>query len=286
LFLPLLAILEPGDEVICPDPGFPTYEAAIRVAGAKPVPVPLSEVLDFDLDLEAFDDRLGPRTKLIMLNTPGNPTGGILSQRTLEHVAAASERHDCWVLSDEIYARLVYDGSAPSITALPGMMERTILVDGFSKTYAMTGWRLGFGIMPESLAEKLDPLFVHSVGCTAAFTQLAGLAAVTGPQDQVDAVRAEFRRRRDVLVTGLNNIPGIHCPMPRGAFYAFPNVEGFGKPVEELADYLLQEAGVALLPGTDFGANGKGHLRLSYANSVANIEKALARMAQALKKLG
>jgi aspartate aminotransferase len=285
LFLPLLALIEPGDEVVYPDPGFPTYEAAIGVTGATPVPVPLDEARGFDLDLGAFDAVLSARTRLIILNSPGNPTGGILSTETLEHVAAVACERNCWVLSDEIYARLTYDGDAPSIAALPGMAERTIIADGFSKTYAMTGWRLGFGIMPEALAVKMGLLLTHSVGCTATFTQHAGLEAVLGPQDEVDAVRDLFRRRRDRLVAGLNEIPGIYCHMPRGAFYAFPNVEAFDRPVEELAEYLLDEAGVALLPGTSFGANGKGHLRLSYANSIENIERALQRMKQALGKL-
>jgi aspartate aminotransferase len=285
LFLPLLALIEPGDEVVYPDPGFPTYEAAIGVTGATPVPVPLDEARGFDLDLGAFDAVLSARTRLIILNSPGNPTGGILSTETLEHVAAVACERNCWVLSDEIYARLTYDGDAPSIAALPGMAERTIIADGFSKTYAMTGWRLGFGIMPEALAVKMGLLLTHSVGCTATFTQHAGLEAVLGPQDEVDAVRDLFRRRRDRLVAGLNEIPGMYCHMPRGAFYAFPNVEAFDRPVEELAEYLLDEAGVALLPGTSFGANGKGHLRLSYANSIENIERALQRMKQALGKL-
>ena len=285
LFLPLLAVLEPGDEVIYPDPGFPTYEAAIVVAGATPVPVPLDAERRFDLDIPAFDERVSPKTRLIILNTPGNPTGGTLSLETLEHVAKVALRHDCWVMSDEIYSRLVYEGDVPSILTLPGMAERTILVDGFSKTYAMTGWRLGYGIMPEPLAERMAPLLVHSVGCTASFTQYAGLEAILGPQDQADAVRDLFHRRRDVMVNGLNAIPGIHCPMPQGAFYAFPNVESFGRPCEELADYLLDKAGIALLPGTSFGANGKGHLRLSYANSIENIQKALERISAALDKL-
>jgi aspartate/methionine/tyrosine aminotransferase len=284
LFLPLLALIEPGDEVIYPDPGFPTYEAAIGVAGGKPVPVPLSEETGFDLELGAFDARIGPRTRMIILNSPGNPTGGVYSRQTLEHVAEAAQRNDCWVLSDEIYARLVYEEEASSIVTLPGMSERTIVADGFSKTYAMTGWRLGYGIMPQALAEKMGLLLTHSVGCTASFTQHAGLEAVVGPQDEVDAVRAIFRRRRDTIVEGLNAIPGIRCHLPRGAFYAFPNVEAFGRPVAELAEYLLDEAGVALLPGTSFGASGKGHLRLSYANSVENIRKALDRMADALDR--
>ena len=285
ILLPMLALLEPGDEVITPDPGFPSYEAAIGLVGARPVPVPLAEERGFDLNLEAFDAALSPHTRMIILNSPGNPTGGILSEQTLAHVAAAARHRDLWVLSDEIYFRLVYEGEAPSIVSLPGMAERTIIADGFSKTYAMTGWRLGFGIMPQPLAEKLGLLLTHSTGCTATFTQYAGLEAVLGSQDEVEAVRTEFRRRRDLMVQGLNAITGVRCPRPQGAFYAFPNVQPFGRSSDELADLLLEEAGVAVLPGTAFGRNGEGHLRLSYANSLQNIEKALERMADALARL-
>jgi aspartate aminotransferase len=285
LLLPMMAILEPGDEVIYPDPGFPSYEAAIGLAGAVAVPVPLVEEKGYDLDLEALDAAIGPRTRMILLNSPSNPTGGIHAPQTLAHVAEAARSHDLWVLSDEIYARLVYDGDAPSIVSLPGMAERTIIADGFSKTYAMTGWRLGFGIMPASLARVMDLLLTHSVGCTATFTQFAGLEAVLAPQDRVDAVVTEFRRRRDLIVAGLNDIPGIRCPMPRGAFYAFPNVQAFGQSSGELADYLLKEGGVAVLPGTAFGRNGEGYLRLSYANSTENIDKALQQIADALARL-
>ena len=285
LLLPMLAFLEPGDEVLYPDPGFPSYQAAIGLAGATAVPVPLIEEEGYDLDLAAFDAALSPRTRMVLLNSPGNPTGGILSSRTLAHVADAARRHDIWILSDEIYYRLVYDGNAPSIVSLPGMAERTILADGFSKTYAMTGWRLGFGIMPPPLAEKMGLLLTHSVGCTATFTQLAGLQAVLSLQDEVEAVRAEFRRRRDLMVQGLNAIPGIRCPMPRGAFYAFPNIQAFGRSAAELAGYLLEKAGVAVLPGTSFGQNGEGYLRLTYANSFENIQKALERVSRALAAL-
>jgi len=285
LFFPLLALLDPGDQVIYPNPGFPTYEAAIAVAGAEPVPIQLDESRAFDLDISSLDRSVTDRTRLIIINSPGNPTGGVLSCETLEHVAALACKLDCWVLSDEIYARLVYEQECPSILALPGMMERTIVVDGFSKTYAMTGWRLGFGIMPPRLAERMDPLLTHGVGCTATFTQYAGLEAITGPQDDADAMRAVFQRRRDLMVKGLNDIPGVHCPLPQGAFYAFPNVSVLGMDVEDLADYLLDKAGVALLPGTAFGANGRGHLRLSYANSEENIALALERIASALAEL-
>ncbi len=285
ILLPMLALLEPGDEVLYPDPGFPSYEAAIRLADAVPVPIPLVEEQGYDLNLEALDRALSPRTRLILLNSPSNPTGGILSHQTLAHIARAARRHDLWILSDEIYSRLVYEDEAASIVALPGMAERTIVADGFSKTYAMTGWRLGFGVMPEPLAKKMDLLLTHSVGCTATFTQFAGLEAITGPQGQVEAVVDEFRRRRDTIVAGLNTIAGIRCPMPRGAFYAFPNVGSFGRPSAELADYLLEEAGVATLPGTAFGRNGEGYLRLSYANSMEKLERALNRIADALAAL-
>ncbi len=286
LFFPTLALVRPGDEVMYPDPGFPTYTAMIEVAGGVPVPVPLREEEDFSLDLDVFDRLVSDRTRLIVLNSPSNPTGGVMSRSALEHVAEVAQRRDIWVLSDEIYARLVYDKPAPSIAALPGMAERTIICDGFSKTYAMTGWRLGFGIMPEPLAERVDLLLTHSVGCTASFTQIAGLEAIGGPQDQVEAVTAEYRRRRDALVTGLNALPGVRCRAPQGAFYAFPNVSALGRASDWLADYLLDEAGVAVLPGASFGRNGEGYLRLCFANSMANIEAALGRMSQALAKLG
>jgi aspartate/methionine/tyrosine aminotransferase len=286
LLLPMWALLEPGDEVLYPDPGFPSYEATVGLAGATPVPVSLVEERGFDLDLEALDLALTPQTRLIMLNSPSNPTGGVLSAETLAHVAEVARRHDLWILSDEIYVQLVYDGEAPSIISLPGMAERTIIADGFSKTYAMTGWRLGFGIVPQPLAEKMNLLLTHSLGCTATFTQYAGLEAVVGPQDRVAAVVDEFRCRRDRIVSGLNAIPGVRCPMPRGAFYVFPNIQAFGRSSGELADYLLEEAGVAVLPGTSFGRNGEGYLRLSYANSMENIELALERMSTALATLG
>lgn len=285
LLLPMLALLEAGDEVLYPDPGFPSYAAAIGLTGATPVPVPLIEEQGFDLDLAAFDAALSPRTRMILLNSPSNPTGGIHSPETLTHVAAAARRQDLWVLSDEIYTRLVYESEAPSIASLPGMLERTIIADGFSKTYAMTGWRLGFGIMPKPLAEKLDLLLTHSVGCSATFTQFAGLEAIQGPQEQVEAVVAEFRQRRDLIVSGLNAIPGVQCSTPRGAFYAFPNIQAFGRSSTDLADLLLEEAGVAVLPGTAFGRCGAGYLRLSYANSMENIEEALSRLGDALAAL-
>jgi aspartate aminotransferase len=286
LFFPALAVVQPGDEVIYPDPGFPTYADMVGVAGGTPVPIPLSEHNDFAFDLDAFDAAVNDRTRLIVLNSPSNPTGGVLSLEVLEHVAAAARRHDAWVLSDEIYSRLVFDGAtAPSIASLPGMRERTIICDGFSKIYAMTGWRLGYGIMPVELAERVALLLTHSIGCTATFTQYAGLEAINGPQEQAEAVVAEYERRRDVLVSGLNAIPGVHCRTPQGAFYAFPNITALGKPSDWLANYLLEEAGVAVLSGTAFGPRGEGYLRLVYANSIANLELGLERIAEALSRL-
>lgn len=286
LFFPTLALVRPGDEVIYPDPGFPTYEAMIEVAGGVPVPVPLSEEEDFAFDLDALGDAVSDRTRLIVINSPANPTGGVLSSEALEHIASLAIRHDAWVLSDEIYSRLVYDGAdAPSIAALPGMAERTVICDGFSKTYAMTGWRLGYGIMPRALAERVELLLTHSVGCTASFTQFAGIEALEGPQDQVQAALDEYQRRRDVLVTGLNALPGVRCRSPQGAFYAFPNLQAYGRTASWLADYLLEEAGVATLPGTAFGPRGEGYLRLCFANSMENIRQALERMEEALIRL-
>lgn len=285
LFFPTLALVRPGDEVIYPDPGFPTYAAMIEVAGGTPVPVPLREEEDFSFDLDAFDQLVNDHTRMVILNSPSNPTGGVMPTAALEHIAEVARQRDLWVLSDEIYARLVYGPPAPSIATLPGMAERTIICDGFSKTYAMTGWRLGYGIMPRPLAERVELLLTHSVGCTASFTQVAGIEAINGPQEQVEAVVAEYRRRRDALVAGLNAIPGVHCRLPQGAFYVFPNVSAFGRSSDWLAEYLLEEAGVALLPGTSFGKNGEGYLRLCFANTLENILEALERMKVALGAL-
>lgn len=286
LFFPTLALIEPGDEVIYPDPGFPTYEAMIGVAGGVPVPVPLKEENDFSFDLDVFTDVVNPRTRLIILNSPGNPTGGVIPVHDLEVIADAAIKNDAWVMSDEIYSQIVYDGlEAPSIAALPGMMERTIIVDGFSKTYAMTGWRLGYGIMPEELAANVELLIQHSLGCTAHFTQFAGLEALQGPQDCVAEVLEVYQKRRDLIVVGLNAIPGVTCRKPQGAFYAFPNITAFGISSSELADRLLDEAGVAVLPGSSFGKHGEGYLRLSYVNSFENIERGLERIQNALAKV-
>jgi len=284
LFFPTLALVEPGDEVIYPNPGFPTYEAMILVAGGVPVAVPLLEDNNFSFDLDVFDKVVNKRTKLIILNSPSNPTGGVMPMADLEHIAQKAMEFDCWVMSDEIYARIVYDGlNVPSITSIPGMQERAIIVDGFSKTYAMTGWRLGYGIMPRGLAEKVGLLLTHSIGSTAQFTQYAGVEAVLGQQGQVDAVVAEYQRRRDLIVSGLNNIPGIKCQCPQGAFYVFPNITATGMNSGDLANFLLEKAGVALLPGSSFGKHGEGYLRLSYANSIKNIERGLAQIQSVLK---
>ncbi len=283
LFFPTLALVQPGDEVIYTDPGFPTYEAMIRVAGGVPVPVPLVEESDFSFDMQVFDRLVNKRTRMIILNSPSNPTGGVLPQADLEHIAARALKNNCWVMSDEIYARMTYDGlTAPSIASLPGMQERTIIVDGFSKTYNMTGWRLGYGVMPFELARRVGLLLTHSIGATAQFTQDAGLQALLGPQEQVDAEVAVYQARRNAIVDGLNAIPGFACRKPQGAFYAFPNIKGTGIRSNELAELILEKAGVALLPGTSFGAHGEGYLRLSYANSLENILRALERIRQVL----
>lgn len=286
LFFPTLALIGPGDEVIYPNPGFPTYEAMIKVAGGIPVAVPLLEENQFSFDLAAFDKLINEKTKLIIINSPSNPTGGVIPLDDLKHIAAQAQKYDCWVMSDEIYARIIYDGlTAPSIAALPGMKERTIIVDGFSKTYSMTGWRLGYGIMPRDLAARVDLLLTHSIGSTAHFTQFAGLEAVTGPQEMVDVMVAEYQRRRNVIVDGLNAIPGFSCQKPQGAFYAFPNIKGTGMGSNDLANLILEKAGVALLPGSSFGAYGDGYLRLSYANSIDNIQLGLEKISKAVREM-
>ncbi len=286
LFYTTLALVGPGDEVLYPDPGFPTYEAMIRVAGATAVPVPLQEENQFSFDLDAFDRLANKRTRLIILNSPSNPTGGVIPLADLKHIAEAARRYDCWVLSDEIYLRIIYDGlQAPSIVGLPGMAERTVIVDGFSKTYAMTGWRLGYGIMPVELANRMDLLLTHSVGCPAHFTQIAAIEALRGPQDRVTEVVNEYQARRDLLVDGLNRIPGIICQKPQGAFYVFPNVKSFGMRANDMADYLLEEAGVAVLPGTAFGDYGEGYIRLSYSTSQETIRAGLEALRSALGRL-
>jgi len=284
LFFPMLALLEPGDEVLYPNPGFPIYESMIRFLGAVPVPLPLMEERGFALDLDLLRDRLSERTRLLILNSPHNPTGGVLSRADVEAIADMVRDRDLMVLSDEIYSRIYYDEPPLSIASLPGMLEKTIILDGFSKTYAMTGWRIGYGVMPTWLVAAVNRLMVNSNSCTASFTQRAALAALTGPQDDADRMVAEFRRRRDAFCDALNALPGLRCARPQGAFYAFPNIRDTGFSSGELADRLLEEAGVACLSGTAFGAFGEGYLRFSYANSYENLMEALERIAAFLKQ--
>ena len=285
MFFAILALVEEGDEVIYPNPGFPIYESMIRFVGARPVPLRLRMENEFRVDVEELARLITPRTRMLILNSPANPTGGVLTREDLEAIAELCLKHDLVVLSDEIYSRILYEGEHISIASFPGMLERTIILDGFSKTYAMTGWRLGYGVMPEPLAEAVTRLMINSNSCTAAFTQIAGIAALTGPQDEVDRMVAAFRERREVMVEGLNRLPGFRCLKPKGAFYAFPNIEGTGMSSRELAHYLLEEAGVAVLSGTAFGEYGEGFLRLSFANSIENIQKALERIEKALQRL-
>jgi aspartate/methionine/tyrosine aminotransferase len=280
LFFPTMALVQPGDEVIYPDPGFPTYSAMIGVAGGIGIPIPLSEENQYSFDLDMFDRKISDRTKLIVLNSPANPTGGVIPLDDLTHIAEKAQKHDVWILADEIYSRLVYDGmsTAPSIASIDGMLERTIIADGFSKTFAMPGWRLGYAIAPPKLAERLDLLVTHSVGSTAEFTQYAGMEALTGLQEFVTEMLIEYQKRRDRLVDLLNAIPGIHTQRPQGAFYVFPNIKSFGIPSSEIQRRLLEEAGVAVLAGTDFGLGGSGYLRFAYATSMDIIERALEKV--------
>lgn len=285
LFFTILALVEQGDEVIYPDPGFPIYRSMISYVGGVPVPLPLREERGFSFDMEDLKKRVTPRTRLLILNSPQNPTGGTLSEADLQGIADLCIANDIVVLSDEIYSRMLYDGTPHySIASLPGMAERTVILDGFSKTYAMTGWRLGYGVMPTDLATHMGLLMVNSNSCTAAFTQYGGIAALEGPDEPVLEMVAEFDRRRRAIVEGLNALPGVSCRLPLGAFYAFPNITGTGMTSKALADYLLYEAGVATLSGGSFGDAGEGYLRLSYANSLENIGEALDRMRTALAR--
>jgi len=286
MFFTMLALLEPGDEVIYPDPAFPIYESMIRFAGAIPVPIPLVESRGFSFDPELFRSKLSERTRMVILNSPQNPTGGVIPADDIAALAAMLRDRDIMVLSDEIYSRLSYEGTPVSIAGFDGMQEKTIILESFSKTYSMTGWRLGYGVMPLWLADAVNILMVNSNSCTAAFTQRAGIAALEGPQDCVDQMAAEFRRRRDAICAGLNAIPGFRCPVPAGAFYAFCNVEGTGIGSKELADYLLNEAGVASLNGGAFGEHGNGYIRFSYANSMENLMEAVERIRKVSTKWG
>ena len=286
MFFIVLALVEAGDDVTMPNPAFPIYESMVNFAGGRPVFVPLRQENAFRFDLDEFRSSLSECTKLVILNSPANPTGGVLTPRDIAELARVLQDYpDVMVLSDEIYSRLLYSGEHRSIAAEPGMAERTIILDGFSKTYAMTGWRLGYGVMPAWLAEEVTKLQVNANSCTNAATQYAGLEALTGPQESVGKMLDEFRARRDLIVAGLNQLPGVECATPEGAFYAFPNIAGTGCSSDELADLLLNEGGVACLSGTAFGQYGEGHLRLSYANSRENIVRALERMGDVLSKV-
>jgi aspartate/methionine/tyrosine aminotransferase len=270
--------------VIYPNPGFPIYESVIRWAGATPVPLPLTEERGFAFSADDLAERLTTRTKLVILNSPANPTGGIVERALNIEIASVLAQHPCWILSDEVYAEMLYDAGHDTIASHEGLLERTILLDGFSKTFAMTGWRLGYAALPEPLVEPITRLLINSVSCTPPATQLAGVAALTGPRDEVNAMLAEFRRRRDAVVAGLNELPDISCVTPRGAFYAFPNIAATGLAANDLADRLLSEAGVAVLAGTAFGSMGEGFLRLSYANSLENIQEALSSIRALLEQ--
>jgi aspartate/methionine/tyrosine aminotransferase len=282
MFYLILALVDPGDEVLYPNPGFPIYESMIRYIGGVPVPVRLLESRGFELDVDQLVSKVGRRTKLIVLNYPHNPTGGVIPEPGLRAIADVAARQGIPVLADEIYSEILYEGRHVSIAAMPGMEPHAIVLDGFSKTYAMTGWRLGYGIMPAPLAQVVAKLQTNAVSCTATFTQKAGIAALRGDKAPVRAMVAEFRRRRDAIVDGLRRIRGFSCPRPKGAFYVFPNIAGTGYSSRPLADRLLEEAGVACLSGTAFGEWGEGHLRFSYANSLENIEEALRRIRELL----
>jgi len=284
MFFVMMALLEEADEVIYPDPSFPIYESVISFLGAVPKPVPLIENRGFSFDLNVLKDQLSSKTKLVILNSPANPTGGVISKDDLRQIAGMLRDRDLTILSDEIYCRIFYEQEPSSITAFDGIVEKTVILDGFSKTYSMTGWRLGFGVMPQKLADAVNLLMVNSNSCTATFTQKAGLAALQGPQDDVTRMVTEFRKRRDVIVKRLNEIPGFRCTTPAGAFYAFPNVTGTGLSSKDLAELLLNEAGVACLNGTAFGKHGDGYLRFSYASSLENIEEAMRRIRDASKR--
>jgi aspartate/methionine/tyrosine aminotransferase len=278
IFFSILALVEEGDEVIYPNPGFPIYESMINYIGAKAVPIRLREEMDFRLDVGELRGLINDRTKLIIMNSPQNPTGGVLEKKDIDGVARAIDDRNIMVLTDEIYSRLIFEGEHHSIISVDGMKERCILLDGFSKTYAMTGWRMGYGVIRPDLATHISRLMTNSNSCTASFTQVAGIEALRGPQDSVENMRAEFKKRRDVMVAGLNKIKGFSCRLPHGAFYVFPNITKSGWPSRKLADALLDNAGVAALSGTAFGDFGEGYLRFSVANSIDNIEKALDRI--------
>jgi aspartate aminotransferase len=275
----ILGIVDPGDEVIVPDPGYPIYESLVRFVGGTPVAIPIRMANDFRLDVDELASLITPRTRMLVVNSPANPTGGVLTRTDLERIAELAIRHDLAVLADEIYSRILYDGTEHvSIASLPGMAERTIVLDGFSKTYAMTGWRLGYAIVPPTLVQTYSQLIINTISCAPTFAQLGAVEALTGPQADVDAMVVEFRARRDLVVDGLNAIAGVSCLRPTGAFYAFPDIAGTGLTGAELAERLLHDAGVCVLAGTAFGGVGTDHIRISYANSRENLSLALDRI--------
>ena len=284
IFFSILAYVNPGEEVLYVNPGFPIYESVINFIGAKAVPIPLLEERDFRLDPNFVKENITKKTKMIIINSPENPTGGVLTKEDLKAIAdSIAKRDDILVLADEIYSRIIYEGVHESIASLPSMKEKTIILDGFSKTYAMTGWRLGYGVMRKDFAPKVTQLMINSNSCTSAFTQMAGVEALRGPQGEAEKMVQEFKKRREVIVAGLNGIKGISCKKPHGAFYVFPNIKKTGMTGRELQEMLLNKAGVATLSGTSFGKYGEGYLRLSFANSVENIKKALARIEEMLE---
>jgi len=286
LLFTMLALVERGVEVIVPDPGYPIYASLVTLAGGTPVPIALRERNDFRLDIDELKRKITPRTRLIVINSPQNPTGGVLTTRDLEQIAELAHKHDLYILSDEVYGQITYDGTHASILTMPGMVDRVIYSDGLSKAYAMCGWRLGFAVAPLEIAQRFETLMINTSSCAAAFTQMAAIEALSSPESDraVEAMVGEFKRRRDVVVDRLNALPGVTCHRPLGAFYVFPNITGTGLDQKELADRLLYEGGVALLAGTAFGDEGKGYLRLSYANSVEQIEEGVHRMKGVLEK--
>jgi aspartate aminotransferase len=283
----ILGLVDPGDEVLVPDPGYPIYESLTRFVGATPVPIPIRMERDFRLDVDELASLITPRTRVLFINSPANPTGGVLTRDDLTRIATLAVEHDLWVVSDEIYGRILYDGEEHvSIASLPGMAERTIILDGFSKTFAMTGWRLGYAVVPPSLIPTYSQLVINTISCAPTFAQVGAVQALVGPQDDVEAMVVEFKARRDLVVAGLNAIPGIRCANPVGAFYAFPSVAGTGVPGAVLAERLLHEAGVCVLAGTAFGGVGTEHIRISYANSRENLTEALGRIGRFVEGLG